>query len=200
MRLLNSTGNVVTRSGNGGDRDWLASADTAAADVEVFGFNGGCAALRRRALDEVGLFDARLFMYFEDSEMSWRLRRSGWRIVHAHDAVSEHRHAASSGTHTAFFEVHNARNRLVVALSQAPWPVVLRALGRTLGRLARGPRRGRTARALAGAVRMAPAALVRRRETDRRSRVPREEVARLLVDDGRRRVRDIRSPHCEDVS
>lgn len=183
VRLLNSTGNVVTRSGNGGDRDWLAPADTAPAAAEVFGFNGGCVALRRRALDAVGLFDAGLFMYFEDTELSWRLRRGGWRIVHAPQALTDHQHAASSGTATAFFEVHNARNRLVVAVAQAPWPVVARALLRTLVRLVLGPRRDRTARALAQALGMIPAALARRRRTDRLSTVSRAEVARWLVPD-----------------
>jgi GT2 family glycosyltransferase len=183
VRLLNSTGNLVTRSGNGGDRDWLAPADAPPAPAEVFGFNGGCVALRRRALDEVGLFDAGLFMYFEDTELSWRLRRAGWRIAHAHGAVTEHRHAASSGTATSFFQFHNARNRLLVALSQAPWGVVLRAVGRTLVRLAVGPRRGPTARALVQALVRTPAALGRRRATDRTATVPRREVARWLMPD-----------------
>lgn len=183
VRLVNSTGNLMTRSGNGRDRDWLAPEDAPPADRDVFGFNGGCAALRRRALDEVGLLDSRLFMYYEDTELSWRLRRSGWRVVHAPGAVTVHQHAASSGTATAFFQVHNIRNRLVVALAQAPWPVVLRALARTLWRLAAGPYRGRTARALGQALRMAPSALVTRRATDRVATVPRREVARGLVPD-----------------
>lgn len=181
--LVNSTGNLVTRSGNGGDRDWLAPADSGPAPADVFGFNGGCVALRRTALERVGSFDASLFMYFEDTELSWRLRRAGWRIVHAPAAVTEHRHAASSGTRTAFFQLHNARNRLLVALSQAPWDVVLRALARTLVRLARGPRRGTTARALVQALVRTPAALRRRRATDRTATVSRAQVARWLVAD-----------------
>ncbi|MGY1605492.1 glycosyltransferase family 2 protein [Geodermatophilus sp. SYSU D00815] len=183
VRLVNSTGNVVTASGNGRDRDWLAADDGPAAPADVFGFNGGCVALRRRALDEVGLFDERLFMYYEDTELSWRLRRAGWRIVHAPRARTVHRHAASSGTATAFFQVHNTRNRLVVAAAQAPWPVLVRALVRTLARLVRGPHRGRTGRALLQAAAMAPAALATRRATDRSARVARREVARGLVAD-----------------
>ncbi|GAA3154308.1 glycosyltransferase family 2 protein [Blastococcus jejuensis] len=182
-RLLNSTGNLMTRSGNGRDRDWLSPEDSPPAAVDVFGFNGGCAALRRGALDQVGLLEASLFMYFEDTDLSWRLRRAGWRIVHAHGAVTQHQHAASSGTATAFFQIHNTRNRLLVALAQAPWPVVLRALARTLWRFAAGPHRGRTARAMGQALRMAPSALRRRRATDRSATVSRREVAGWLVPD-----------------
>jgi GT2 family glycosyltransferase len=140
-------------------------------------------ALRRRALDEVGVFDTTLFMYYEDTELSWRLRRAGWRIEHAPDARTRHEHAASSGTSTDFFQVHNLRNRLVVAVAQAPWSVVVRALLRTLWRLVRGPRRGRTARVLLQAARMTPSALATRRRTDRTATVPRREVARWLVPD-----------------
>ena len=181
VQLVNSTGNLMTRSGNGRDRDWLAPVDSPASAVDVFGFNGGCVALRRRALGEVGLLNFRLFMYYEDTELSWRLRRAGWRIAHAPHAVTEHQHAASSGTATDFFQVHNSRNRLVVSLSQAPWPVFLRALARTLVRCVTGPHRTRTVRALAQAVAMAGTALGSRRATDRTATVSRAEVARWLV-------------------
>jgi len=183
VELVNSTGNQMTRSGNGRDRDWLAAADSPPAERDVFGLNGGCAALRRSALDQVGLFDETLFMYYEDTDLSWRLRRAGWRIQHAHDAVTEHQHAASSGTGTAFFRFHNTRNRLVVSAAQAPWPVVGRALVRTAARLVTGSSRATTARALLGAGRMAGSALAGRRATDRSASVPRSVVARWLVAD-----------------
>lgn len=183
-RLVNSTGNEVTRSGNGRDRGWLTPADGPPADPEVFGFNGGCAALRRTALDDIGGLDESLFMYYEDTDASWRLRRRGWRVEHAPDAVTEHRHAASSGTASEFFAVHNVRNRLVVALRHAPWPVVVRAYGRTAVRAVLGPHRGWWLRALGGALRRLPADLRTRRAVDRSARVPRRDVARLLVADG----------------
>jgi GT2 family glycosyltransferase len=183
VRLVNSTGGLMTRTGNGRDRDWLEPADGPPAAADVFGFNGGCVALRRRALDEVGCFTAELFMYYEDTELSWRLRRAGWRVRHAHDAVTVHQHAASSGTATAFFQIHNTRNRLLVTAAQAPWSVFLQGLARTGWRLVAGPHRERTARALAGALRMGRSALAARRAVDRTARVPRREVARWLVPD-----------------
>jgi GT2 family glycosyltransferase len=182
-RRLNSTGNEVTRSGNGRDRDWLAPADGTAAPRDVFGLNGGCAAVRRAALEDVGLLDESLFMYYEDTELSWRLRRRGWRVEHATDAVTTHRHAASSGTASEFFQVHNVRNRLVVALRHAPWPVVVRAYARTLVRAGLGPHRRRWLRATTAAVRRAPADLRDRRRVERHARVPRAVVARYLVPD-----------------
>src|SRR5690606_30035179 len=95
------------------------------------------------ALDDVGLFDESLFLYYEDTELSWRLRRRGWTVRHVPDAVTVHDHAASSGTGSAFFLDHNERNRLLVALIHAPWGVVLRALTRAAGRAVLSPDRGR---------------------------------------------------------
>ncbi|MGV8978000.1 MAG: glycosyltransferase family 2 protein [Cellulomonas sp.] len=184
--LLNSTGNELTSSGNGRDRDWLAPASSPPAPREVFGFNGGCAALRRDALDDVGLFDEDLFMYYEDTELSWRLRRAGWDVAHISDAGTEHDHAASSGTSSDFFLDHNERNRLVVAIMHAPWAVVLRAGVRSLGRALAGPSRARRVRVLLEVGRRAPTALSRRRQIDRTSRVPRSDFSHLLVDDATR--------------
>ncbi|MCU1432630.1 MAG: glycosyltransferase family 2 protein [Actinotalea sp.] len=185
-QLLNSTGNEVTRSGNGRDRDWLAPADTAPARPEVFGFNGGSAALRRSALEDVGLLEESLFMYYEDTELSWRLRRRGWSVHHVPTAVTLHDHAGSSGTSTAFFQHHNERNRLLVALVHAPLGVVVRGLARAAVRCVVGPDRRRRARTLAAVAARLPWALTRRAAVDRSATVPRSGVAALLVPDAGR--------------
>ncbi|MBW0254617.1 glycosyltransferase family 2 protein [Cellulomonas sp. PS-H5] len=181
---LNSTGNEVTRAANGRDRDWLADAAGPPASVDVFGFNGGCAALSRAALSDVGPFDESLFMYYEDTELSWRLRRRGWTVAHVDGARTVHDHAGSSDATSAFFRDHNERNRLLVALLHAPAPVVARAFARAGVRAVLGPERGRRARALVAVARRAPAALRRRRAVDRTARVPRPVVAALLVAEG----------------
>lgn len=185
--LVNSTGNELTRSGNGRDRDWLTPAGGASADAEVFGFNGGCAALARAALDDVGTFEPALFLYYEDTELSWRLRRRGWTVRHVPDAVTVHDHAASSGSGSRTFLDHNERNRLLVALVHAPWSVVTRAWGRSVARAVLGPQRGRRLRVLARAAARVPWCLARRRAVQRTATVPRSQVARLLVADGARR-------------
>jgi GT2 family glycosyltransferase len=43
--------------------------------------SGGGALLRREALEEVGAFDERFFLYCEDVDLSWRMWRGGWRCT-----------------------------------------------------------------------------------------------------------------------
>ncbi|ROP64331.1 GT2 family glycosyltransferase [Curtobacterium sp. PhB115] len=179
---LNSTGVLVDRDGNGMDRDWFAPVDRVAG-VDVFGFSGGASALRRSALDDVGLLDESLFMYYEDTELAWRLRRRGWRVEHASDAVVEHDHSASSGVQSDLFVFRNARNRMVVALWHAPWGTVLRASARTLFRGLRGLGAGSTRRearlvlaAFGDVARTLPVHLARRRRESQRASVPRRRV------------------------
>lgn len=44
--------------------------------------SGAAIWLRRTALDAVGNWDEEFFMYVEDVDLCWRLRRAGWRIAY----------------------------------------------------------------------------------------------------------------------
>ncbi|MDN4639288.1 glycosyltransferase family 2 protein [Agreia sp. PsM10] len=197
IALINSTGNQVSRSGNGRDRSWLDTTDDETSPVDVFGFSGGGAAIRRAALDSVGLFDERLFMYYEDTDLSWRLRRAGWQIVYAEKATVWHRHAASSGIRSPFFLRHNVRNRILVTARNAPAPMVVRSIVRTGGSLLKAVRRlasdrrdsdarvqvTATAAGLVQAMLMLPSYLSDGRRSDRAAKLPRSFVSKWTVQD-----------------
>ncbi len=163
LELLNSTGNLVDRTGNGYDRDWLRPVGEVSPARDVFGLCGGACAIRRTAWEQVGGFREDLFMYYEDTDLSWRLRRQGWRVEYAGEAVAVHEHAASSGTLSPMFLRVNARNRVVVAAEHAPWDVAVRALARTVVHVVRGPHRRAVAQGLGEALSRLPAALAARR-------------------------------------
>ena len=58
----------------------------------------GCGMLiSLNALREVGLFDTRFFLYYEDSDLSLRFRQAGFRLVMVGDAHMWHKVATSSG-------------------------------------------------------------------------------------------------------
>jgi N-acetylglucosaminyl-diphospho-decaprenol L-rhamnosyltransferase len=57
---------------------------------------GACLMLRRSALDEVGSFDERFFMYSEEMDLCYRLRRAGYEVWYVPEAEVVHHEAASS--------------------------------------------------------------------------------------------------------
>jgi N-acetylglucosaminyl-diphospho-decaprenol L-rhamnosyltransferase len=57
---------------------------------------GACLLLRRETLDQVGHFDPRFFMYFEETDLCARVREAGWLILYTPDARVRHRGASST--------------------------------------------------------------------------------------------------------
>lgn len=58
--------------------------------------NGAVLLLSRRALNEVGGFDERFFMYAEECDWQYRAVRTGWRVVHVPEATAVHVGGATS--------------------------------------------------------------------------------------------------------
>ena len=52
--------------------------------------SGAAIWLRRAALDDIGGWDERYFMYVEDVDLCWRLRRAGWRVAYEPGGTVEH--------------------------------------------------------------------------------------------------------------
>jgi N-acetylglucosaminyl-diphospho-decaprenol L-rhamnosyltransferase len=68
---------------------------------ELLGPHGAAAAYRRSALDAVGGFDERLFMYAEDLDVALRLRAAGWESVALAGARGVHEGGATVGRQSA---------------------------------------------------------------------------------------------------
>ncbi len=189
--LINSTGNVLSRAGSAGDRDWLSVDGAVEPTSEVFGFCGGAAVLRTSALADTGTFDARLFLYYEDTDLSWRFRARGWRVLYERRAVARHQHSASSDSTSPLFRYYNTRNSLVVFARHAPWGVVVTSFVRQLAGAARHTLLRREApgvvkaqwRALRDFLGFLPKVLADRRKAWHGSRVSRRSVFALGVAD-----------------
>lgn len=108
-------------------------------EEDVWGWCGAAVLLRRAYLDDVGLFDERLFMYAEDADLSWRGARRGWRYRYVPTSVVHHLHRASSGgERTPLLDHLNRRNRLVVVTRHAGWRGATIAWMRALGGILAG--------------------------------------------------------------
>ena len=156
VELINSTGNLVDACGNGYDRSWLAPAPQEHDSPEVFGICGGACAISARAWHQLNGMRQDLFMYYEDTDFSYRLRRAGYRVQYVRQAQARHAHAASSDSASEAFTTWNTRNRLRVATRYAPASVAARALVNTGGRMLLGPQRQARAQGLVQALAHAP--------------------------------------------
>lgn len=68
------------------DADWLV---------------GACLLVRRDVFETAGLLDERLFLYAEEPEWCWRVRRAGWRVRYIPAAEVTHHEGRSTGQNVA---------------------------------------------------------------------------------------------------
>lgn len=66
------------------------SSNAASGAIECDWLHGSNLLLRSLALKDVGLFDERYFLYFEDTELCQRMRLNGWKCLFVPDAEVEH--------------------------------------------------------------------------------------------------------------
>jgi GT2 family glycosyltransferase len=57
---------------------------------EVFGACATAALYKKEIIDTIGLFDPRYFIYFEDTELAFRLRLFGYKCIYEPEAVCYH--------------------------------------------------------------------------------------------------------------
>jgi GT2 family glycosyltransferase len=128
--ILNNTGVALVAGGYGTDRGF-GQPDGPPFDQrqEVFGFSGGACVLRRSAVEAVGGMAPEFFMYYEDTDLSWRMRLAGYTIRYEPAAIVRHRHGASSDLRSESFAYFTERNRLLVLLRCAPLGFAIRQMG-----------------------------------------------------------------------
>ena len=133
-----NTGSIIFRNGGGRDRGtyvknselFFENSQGQYKDIEeVFAGCGASLLLRREMFEDVGLFDDDFFMYYEDTDLSWRARLRNWKVLYAPDAVVRHIHVGSSKEWSPFFSFLVERNRLAMVFKNGPWSQVLRVWG-----------------------------------------------------------------------
>ena len=197
--VLNNAGSMVFRDGYGADRAYQElDRGQYQTPEEVFAFCGGSVCFRTEALRQAGVFDDDFFLYYEDTDLSWRLRSLGWRIRYQPAAVARHIHSASSVEWSPLFVFHTDRNRLLMLTKNARaglaarevvrYPLTtaslaLREVARARHTRRRPPVRPTLLRlrVLGSYVRLLPAMLARRRRIAAQASVDRKRLERWLV-------------------
>ena len=90
--------------------------------IEETDFASGCSILlSAKALKEVGLFDDRYFLYYEDGDLQERIKRAGYKIFYAPASILWHINAASSGgSGSPLQDYYISRNRMLFGFLYAP--------------------------------------------------------------------------------
>lgn len=88
--------------------------------------SGAAVWLRREALDAVGGWDERYFMYVEDVDLCWRIHQAGWRIAYEPGGTVVHVHGASTDRHP--YRMIVAHHRSLLRFAARRWHGWRRAL------------------------------------------------------------------------
>jgi GT2 family glycosyltransferase len=188
---VNNAGGALTRWGVGYDRGY-GRADGPPYDqsVDVAAFCGGAAALRVDDARRVGGFEVTFFLYYEDTDLSWRLGAAGRRIRYVADAIVHHQHSATADQTSAAFAFYNQRNQLLMLVRNAPASLVAGALLRFLAVTAIGlvrrrsghtDRLGHRLRVLSATTRQLPRRLRERRQIGRAAVVSRRQFCKTWL-------------------
>jgi len=81
---------------------------------------GCCVALSTKALEKVGLFDEKYFLYLEDLDLSIRLQQNKFDIWYEPTSHIWHKNAGSSGSGSKLHEYYQTRNRYLFGFRYGP--------------------------------------------------------------------------------
>jgi len=116
FNLVQNAGSGITAQFNGYDIGSLngdAEIDKGQYDSEreVEAVCGGAVLFRASTLRKVGIFDEYYFVYYEDSDLSLRIKHRGYKLLFAPNAVVRHIHAGSSTEYSPLFTYHVWKNK-----------------------------------------------------------------------------------------
>jgi GT2 family glycosyltransferase len=108
--------------------------------------SGASALLRCAAIKQVGMFDqAAFFMYWEDTDLAFRLRKAGWQLAVAADSQVWHKQSASLGKRSPLLDEYFTRSgvRFLRRYASIPFLSISLMLGSMLAkRILTGNARG----------------------------------------------------------
>lgn len=90
--------------------------------IEEIDYASGCCFLiKREVLEKVGLFNESYFLYYEDVDLSERLKKAGYKTMYVPKAAIWHKNAGSGGgSGSDLQDYYITRNRLLFGLKYAP--------------------------------------------------------------------------------
>lgn len=82
--------------------------------------SGCCFLIKREVLEKVGFFNEKYFLYYEDADLSERVKKAGYTIIYAPKAILWHKNAsASGGSGSLLQDYYITRNRMIFGIRYA---------------------------------------------------------------------------------
>jgi GT2 family glycosyltransferase len=136
LYAVQNSGVVVFKHGLGRDRGAVVKTDHTnfyeldniffKKPCEIISFCGGSTLIKKDIFLKAGGFDESFFMYYEDVDLSLKLKRLGWKIYYEPKSVVHHIHAGVSGEWSTFFTFNSEKNHLAVVLKHFPASVFVK--------------------------------------------------------------------------
>ena len=81
---------------------------------------GACVLITRKVLERAGMFDERYFLYYEDTELSQRVKDNGFKVWYSPRTHIWHKAGSTTGIGNELNDYFSTRNRLLFGMSFAP--------------------------------------------------------------------------------
>lgn len=131
-KILSSDGSTIDSTG-----DWLTiwglpyprgrgepNSSKYDKQTRIFGASGGASIYRCEALKQVGVFDQDFFAYYEDIDLSFRIRLAGWEICFEPKAVVYHKISATGNRVKGFTTLQTMKNLPWVLIKDVPGKIL----------------------------------------------------------------------------
>jgi len=78
----------------------------------IWAASGAAMMIKRRILDEVGLFDSKFFLYHEDVDFCWRVRLRGYKVLSVPTAAVRHVGGSATRRYRHLVVFHTTKNHI----------------------------------------------------------------------------------------
>lgn len=120
---INACGQDIHYTGLNFSRGFLCASGQFSEPEVVGAVSGASFAVRRDVWEELGGFDEDLFMYFEETDLSWRAQLAGYQCLYAPTSVAYHDYRSSRPGFSRLY--YSKRNRYILLLKNWCLPTLL---------------------------------------------------------------------------
>ncbi|NIA09465.1 MAG: glycosyltransferase, partial [Nitrospiraceae bacterium] len=126
---LDGTGDQYFIFGAARRRDYMQPAiGHSRPEGPVFGFCGAACLINKDIFIALGGFDEDFFCYFEDVDLSWRIRLAGYEICYVPKAIVRHIGSKTVGKRKPWTLYHSYRNQIWTIFKNIPLPLLFLTL------------------------------------------------------------------------